>query len=290
MRVKFLTLSLTLSILIRINISYGYEEPPWNLIIGADPSKLTSQQKLIAIKLINKKYSYYGCTERIIRCFKKEPPSKFARRIAGLIVRYILKGYTEKEVEEVLEKRALSINPPQLAQIDLREELPSLGSKNALVTVVEYIDFECPFCKIISPLLEKITLELQSKVRLIVKYFPVRGHKGAIPAGLAAWAALRQGKFWEFHSLLYKNFKKNSEENLLSYAKELNLNLEKFKKDMSDPKIKDNFAKSKLEGLKNGVEGTPTIFVNNKKYYGDKDYFELKDRIEEEIDIVEGLK
>ena len=280
----------SLLIFVKSEVLYSYEEPPWNLIIGADPSKLDSKGKALAKKLINKEYCYYGCNARLIKCLKKNPPSKFARRIAGIIVRYVLKGYNEKEIHEILERRALSANPIKLAKIDLNGEFPTLGSKDAIVTIVEYLDFECPFCKIISPILERLVEEFHPKVRLVIKYFPIRSHKRTIPAGLAAWAAFRQGKFWEYHDILYENFMKNSDEELLRYAKELGLDLKKFKKDMADPKIKESFAKSKLEGLRNGVEGTPTIFINNKKYIAHKDYIELKDRIEEEIDIVEGVK
>lgn len=257
------------------------------LVINADSSKLNNEQKKMFLSLLQKEFCYNGCSSKIITCLKNKNVSKTARRIAGFIIREILRGKNENEIHEDLQKRALSVRPLKIAKIDFNN-VPHIGSEKATVKIVEYVDFECPYCKVISPIMKKLTQELTPNVLLYLKYFPVRGHKRALPAGLTGFAAWKQGKFWEMHDILYNNFKKHSDAELLEYAQKLKLNIDQYQRDINDEALKTMIANYKLEGLRNGVDGTPTVFINGKLYLSYKDYIELKDRIEEEIDIMAG--
>ena len=262
---------------------------PWNIIIGANYHNLTSTQKSRVKHILSTEFCYQGCSNRILKCLNQSNPSKTARRLAGFVIRMVLQDRSNEEIHKAIQKRALSVITIKRATIKLDKNVPYLGSNNAIVKIVEYGDFECPYCKRISPILEKITKELQPNVKLYFKYFPVRGHKRAIATGLAGFAAWRQNKFWQMHDILYSHFKQYSDSDLLEYAAEIGLNLKRFQKDIQDPALKQILAEHKLEGLRNGVKGTPTIFINGKMYLGYKYYEELKDRIEEEIDIMNGI-
>jgi protein-disulfide isomerase len=103
-----------------------------------------------------------------------------------------------------------------------------------------------------------------NNVKLVVKNFPLPSHKFAYKAATAALAANLQGKFWEFHNQLFKNYNAINDAKIQDIAKELGLNMEKFNKDMQSPAIKSLITRDMNNGREVGVHGTPTIFVNGK--------------------------
>ena len=102
-------------------------------------------------------------------------------------------------------------------------------------------------------------------VKLVIKNFPIRNHKFAYKAATAALAANIQGKFWEFHSKLFENYRTINDAKIQEIAKELGLNMEKFNKDMQSPAIKSLIARDMNNGRQAEVRGTPTVFINGKK-------------------------
>jgi protein-disulfide isomerase len=103
-----------------------------------------------------------------------------------------------------------------------------------------------------------------NNVKLVVKNFPLSSHKFAYKAASAALAANVQGKFWEFHSALLKNYNAINDAKIQDIAKELGLDMEKFNKDMQSPAIKSLIERDITNGRKAGVLGTPTVFINGK--------------------------
>ena len=101
-------------------------------------------------------------------------------------------------------------------------------------------------------------------MKLVFKNFPLRNHKFAWPAAIAALAANRQGKFWELHDQLYENYNKLSEQKIRELAQQVGLDMEKFDKDMKDPELKALVERDFQEGARAGVRGIPTIFVNGR--------------------------
>lgn len=101
-------------------------------------------------------------------------------------------------------------------------------------------------------------------VKLVVKHFPLANHKYAHKAATAALAANVQGKFWEFHNKLFKNYKVINDAKIQDIAKELGIDMEKFNKDMQSPAIKSLIARDMSNGRQIGIRGTPTIFINGK--------------------------
>ncbi len=103
-----------------------------------------------------------------------------------------------------------------------------------------------------------------NQVKLVFKNFPLRNHKFAMPAAIAALAAEKQGKFWEFHDLLFKDFNRLNEQKVKEIAQQLNLDMEKFEKDRKDPRIRAMINRDLAEGNRVGVRGTPTVFINGR--------------------------
>lgn len=141
---------------------------------------------------------------------------------------------------------------------------PFKGPADAPVTIALFTDFECPYCSRILPLLDQVIEKNAKTVKLVFKNMPLRFHKMAEPSARAALAAKEQGKFWEFHDKLFAA-KKLSKEVINEIAVELNLDIEKFNKDMASPQIQAKIQKDLIDAQKAGVTGTPTIFINGRK-------------------------
>jgi protein-disulfide isomerase len=103
------------------------------------------------------------------------------------------------------------------------------------------------------------------EMKLVFKNFPLRNHKFAWPAAIAALAANKQGKFWELHDQLYENYNRLSEQKIREIAQQVGLDMEKFDKDVKDPKLKAIVERDFQEGARAGVRGIPTIFVNGRQ-------------------------
>jgi protein-disulfide isomerase len=115
------------------------------------------------------------------------------------------------------------------------------------------------------PLLEQVLEKYPDDVKIVFKNFPLGNHKFAMKAATAALAAESQGKFWEFHDLLFKNYNKLNDQKIREIALELGLDQTEFEKKMKDPKITAMIRQDVREGAQAGVRGTPTIFINGRR-------------------------
>ena len=114
------------------------------------------------------------------------------------------------------------------------------------------------------PLLEQVLGQYPKEVKLVFKNFLLQNHKFAMKAAIAALAAESQGKFWEFHDLLFKDYNQLNEGKIKEIVKKLDLNEQEFEKRMDDPQIVQKIKKDYIDGVNAGVSGTPTLFVNGK--------------------------
>ncbi len=139
------------------------------------------------------------------------------------------------------------------------------GPEKAVLTIVEFSDLQCPYCAQTAPILDSVTRSFPNDVKIIFKNFPLSFHPQAKAAAAAAIAAGKQGKFFEFRYRVAPHFRDLKDSVYLGVAKELGLNMEKFKKDMVlSPEVGAILDEDIALGRKIGVEGTPTIFVNGR--------------------------
>lgn len=141
---------------------------------------------------------------------------------------------------------------------------PIKGNPDAPVTITLFTDFECPYCIKLTPLLDQVFAKNKDSVKIAFKHFPLQFHAMADPAHRAAIAAGEQGKFWEFHDRLF-TAAKLTPELIDTIAKDLGLDLVKFKKDMESPEVRQKIAKDISDAEKASVTGTPTVFINGRK-------------------------
>jgi len=142
---------------------------------------------------------------------------------------------------------------------------PSKGSAEAPITIVEFSDYQCPFCARSEPLIGQALAAYPTQARFVYKHFPlVSIHPQAMPAALAAVAAGRQGKFWEMHEMLFANQRALAPEQIKEYARKLGLDLPKFEADLASDEVKAAVQEDMALAQRAGVRGTPTIFVNGR--------------------------
>jgi protein-disulfide isomerase len=166
---------------------------------------------------------------------------------------------------------------------------PIKGAKDALVTIVQFSDFECPFCSRVEPTMDQILKEYPGKVRIAWRNLPLPFHQKAKPAAIAAMAANQQGKFWQMHEILFKNQKDIGPEDLQKYAKEIGLDMTKFKAAIEDKKLAEAVDAESAMGGKIGARGTPAFFINGTFLSGARPFDQFKARIDEELKKAEDL-
>jgi protein-disulfide isomerase len=141
---------------------------------------------------------------------------------------------------------------------------PSLGPADAAVTIVEFADFECPYCASAEPTLERLLAEYGGKVRLVFKHNPLPVHKNALLAHRAAVAAERQGKFWEMHDLLFSSQEMLDRETLKSHARTLGLDLVAFEAVLLSPESTQAVSADMSQAGGLGIKGAPAFFINGR--------------------------
>lgn len=143
------------------------------------------------------------------------------------------------------------------------------GNENALLELVEYGDYQCPYCGKAYPIIKNIQRKMGSDLKFVFRNFPITEiHPQAFIAATAAEAAEMQEKFWEMHDLIYENQKKLTTENLFTLANTLGLNMEHFKRDIQTQTIIERIEDDFESGVRSGVNGTPSFFINGIKYNG----------------------
>jgi diadenylate cyclase len=155
------------------------------------------------------------------------------------------------------------------------------GPASAPVTLVEYGDYECPTCGRMHPVLQELRENVGERLRFVFRHFPLDSvHPHARRAAEAAEAAAAQGRFWEMHDLIYNNQEDLEDEALGRYAAEIGLDVARFKDDLVESRYAPRVREDRFSGERSGVEGTPTFFVNGRRYEGSLDLEGLLDAVE----------
>ncbi len=158
------------------------------------------------------------------------------------------------------------LTPPQPPVYSIStDDQPTLGSATAPVTIIEFTDYQCPSCAAARPMIDKLLKDYEGKVRLVVRDFPLEMHADAFKAAEAAEAAREQGKYWEYVALLLRNQSQLGVAKLKEYASQLSLDRQKFDAALDSGKFTGHVQRDIRDGLRLGVDATPTVFVNGQK-------------------------
>ena len=148
------------------------------------------------------------------------------------------------------------------------------GSADAAVTLVEYGDYQCPYCGAAYPIVKELQARMGDRLRFVFRNFPIStSHPHAEQAAEAAEASAAQGRFWEMHDLLYENQTQLRDQDLYAYAEQLGIDVERFDKDLAEhvhaARVREDF----MSGVRSGVNGTPTFYINGVRH---DDSYELE--------------
>jgi len=251
---------------------------------GLDQSGLSAQQKHALLTLVRSEGCNCGCTFKIAECRVKDPKCGRSRSLAAMVARELEEGKSPDVIRAEL-KRRMNEAPPVLdeaVQIPINGD-PVTGPANAKITIVEFSDFQCPYCAVAVGSLRNLLAKHPNDVRLVFKQFPLDIHSQAEFAAEAALAAHAQGKFWPMHDKLYANFRSLSPEKITEWAKDLGLDMVRFYAEMKSGKYKAVVQKELDQGEQAGVLGTPTLFVDGKHYNGPAETAALEDVIQGEL-------
>jgi protein-disulfide isomerase len=141
------------------------------------------------------------------------------------------------------------------------------GPADAAVTLLEYGDYECPYCGAAYPIVKEIQNQLGDRLQFVFRNFPITtSHPHAEQAAEAAEAAAAQGRFWEMHDILYENQRRLADADLRTYAAQVGLDLEAFDRDLAEHVHAARVHEDFMSGVRSGVNGTPTFYIDGKRH------------------------
>jgi protein-disulfide isomerase len=236
---------------------------------GVEWNGLTGARKQSALRLMQSEPCACGCNMKIAECRVKDPTCATSRKLAGTVVKEVGEGKNDEAVRA--EVKRVGGEPPPLLEDPVKISLagdPVRGPENARLTIVEFSDFQCPYCSKAVGEVKEVMKQFPKDVRLVFKQFPLESHSDAEFAAEAALSAQAQGKFWEMHDLLYTGFPNVSKKQIMLYAQQLKLDLNRFNADLNSRKYRARVAAEEQEGEKAGVNGTPSFYFNGRHYNG----------------------
>ena len=233
---------------------------------GVDLSGLTPAQKNVALAVMRKEACGCGCDMMIAQCRINDPKCAVSRRWSDMVVKATAAGKNSDAIHADIVK--LANTPPPLLDSPVKLDIdgdPVRGPADARVTVVEFSDFQCPYCAKAVGEINQVLAKYPKDVRLVFKQYPLDSHSQAALAAEAALAAQAQGKFWEMHDKLYANFRSINRDRTFTWAKEIGLDMKRYETDINTRRYAARVASEEKQGEQAGVEGTPTFFINGKR-------------------------
>jgi len=164
------------------------------------------------------------------------------------------------------------------------------GGAGARLVLVEFSDFQCPFCGRVEPTIHQLEQKYEGKIHFAFKNYPLPFHNNAQGAAEAAEAAKAQGKFWQMHDKMFANQQALDRASLEKYAAQIGLNVDKFKADLDSGKYKSAIEAQTKEGSTIGVTGTPAVFINGRRISGAYPFDTFKKIADEELAKKQGKK
>ena len=238
---------------------------------GVNLQGLSAAQKASVLKVMRSQGCSCGCDMRIAECRVKDPTCSYSKGMTDVVIESIKAGKTEQEAFDAAKaSRWGHIPEPKLLDdpvvIPIKGS-PVTGAASAKIVIVEFSDFQCPYCILAVPEIQSVLKAYPTEAKLIFKQFPLEIHSKAVLAASAALAANNQGKFWPMHDAMFANHDL-SRAAFVKEAQELGLDMPRFEKDLDSAEIRQAIQKDVNDGEKAGVEGTPTIFINGQRYNG----------------------
>lgn len=236
--------------------------------------KLRSQQALCLAALLSVCLVFIGCSpaqsaggnpvdpklkEQVLQIIRENPQA----------ILESVQAYQQQQQDTLKAARQSFFDQMKSSPKSVIGDSPTTGAASQQIVLLEFSDFQCPFCARAHDTVKQFMAKHQDKVTLAYKHFPLTSiHPQALPAAKAAWAAQQQGKFWEYYSALFDGQKQLGEDLYGSIAQKLNLKLDKFNADRNSPAAEAAIQKDLQLAQSLGIEGTPFFIMNGKTFSG----------------------
>ena len=256
---------------------------------NVDLTGLTPAQKAKVLKLVRENDCSCHCGMKVAECRMMDPSCSYSKGIAQAIADAIKQGKTESQALALAKATKWGQGPPDhSATLEPPVSIavagaPVRGAASAPVTMIEFSDFQCPFCIAATPQLEAVLKAYPGQVKLIFKQFPLDSHSQAALAAAAALAAHKQGKFWGMYDALFAQKGNLSRQRIVDLAGAVGLDVNRFQADLASPEIKRAVDKDIADGEKINVDSTPTLFVDGQRFNGPVTLASLRPIIEAEL-------
>ena len=232
-------------------------------LAGVDTGALTAREKRdwstwvteMLAPCPSEPVSVAQCVRESRKCAKCLPAAR-------LLLKQVRAGKSRSQAEEAFFARFAA---DRVKAVDPSDS-PSKGPASAPVTIVEWADFECPHCRHAAPLLEKLVESHPGKVRFVYKFYPLQAHVHGESAARAAVAAMKQGKFWEMHHILFEHQESMEPRDIEKYAREIGLDFAKWKADWESEATADRVSRDRKQGDLLTLAGTPAVYINGREF------------------------
>jgi protein-disulfide isomerase len=266
-------------------------QPDWKTVVNlpaVDFSGLSPVRSRALLRLLRNHDCTCGCGMKIAECRVNDPGCSWSKGVAAAMGDALRAGKNENDAIEAAKasKWGQGPQPPKLLEDPVTIPTagsPVRGASDAPVTLVEFSDFQCPYCSLAVAKLDAVLDAYPGKVKLIFKQFPLDTHPQASLAAAAAIAAHRQGKFWAMHDALFAHRRELSRANILALARTAGLDMKRFESDLDSPETRKTIARDMEDGDRAGVEGTPSVYIDGRKYNGALELAAMRTVIDAEL-------
>ena len=254
-----------------------------------DLTGLTAAQKAKVLRLLRDNECSCHCGMKVAECRMMDPSCSYSKGIAQAIADAVKQGKTEAQALAIAKATKWGQGPPDhSATLEPPVAIPVAGAPvrgatAAPVTLVEFSDFQCPFCIAATPQLEAVLKAYPGQVKLIFKQFPLDSHSQAALAAAAALSAHKQGKFWGMYDALFAQKGRLSRQGIVGLAGAVGLDVNRFQADLGSVEIKRAVDKDIADGEKISVDSTPTLFVDGQRFNGPVTLASLRPIVEAEL-------
>ncbi len=229
---------------------------------GVSLDGLSAEQKQTLTAFAKETFCYCGCPHTLAQCLTGHPTCRHARRMARLAVRLLLAGAKPGDLAKAVAAYYASFD--RRARLTTAGFGPPLGGAASKVTLVEYSDFTCPYCRLVRPKLESFVESNAARVQLFYKPFPIESHPGALETAQAAEWAREKGLFWQMHDAIFDAPGAHTVSDLADLARGVGGDPADLRAALEEKRFVPKIRESQVEARAAGLRGTPTLFVNGR--------------------------
>jgi protein-disulfide isomerase len=266
-------------------------QPDWKTVVNlpaVDFSGMSPLRGRALLRLLRSHDCTCGCGMKVAECRIKDSGCSWSKGLAAAMGDALRAGKNENDAIEAAKASRWGHGPEPGKLLEDAVAIPTAGAPmrgpaDAALTLVEFSDFQCPYCALAVVKLDAVLDAYPGKIKLVFKQFPLDTHSQAALAAAAAISAHHQGKFWPMHDALFTHRTQLSRPSILELARITGLDMKRFEADLDSPETKRTVARDVEDGDRAGVEGTPTVYINGRKYNGSLNLPEIRKVIEEEL-------